>query len=226
MGDSAKPLAGYDAATLADDLEGLLDVLGVGRAHLVGHDLGGPVAYAFAATRRARTASLALVEAPLHGVTGERVPDLSRAYWHMMFQAQVDVAHALISGREDVYLEWFFRTFAHDKTAIAAEDAADYVRCLRMPGGLRGSLMHYHAIAETAAQFRRHAETPLETPVLGLGSALVLGDYVVEACRLVARDVTGGVIPDCGHWVAEERPHELARLLVDFWEGGAREHES
>jgi pimeloyl-ACP methyl ester carboxylesterase len=32
----------------------------------------------------------------------------------------------------------------------------------------------------------------------------------------IASDVTGHLVPDSGHWVPEENPEYLARLLVDF----------
>ena len=51
MGDSDRPHGGYDAPTLAEDVYQLLRGLGRVPAHVVGHDLGGPIAYALAATR-------------------------------------------------------------------------------------------------------------------------------------------------------------------------------
>lgn len=46
LGDSEGPAAGYDTATLAEDVHDLLRRLGLLPAHLVGHDLGVPVTYA------------------------------------------------------------------------------------------------------------------------------------------------------------------------------------
>jgi alpha-beta hydrolase superfamily lysophospholipase len=47
LGDSSRPPAGYDKKTVAADLWQLLSgTLGLARWHLVGHDWGGPVAFA------------------------------------------------------------------------------------------------------------------------------------------------------------------------------------
>jgi pimeloyl-ACP methyl ester carboxylesterase len=49
MGLSAKPDGGYDKANQARDIAGVLDLLGIGRADFVAHDIGNMVGYAFAA---------------------------------------------------------------------------------------------------------------------------------------------------------------------------------
>ncbi len=46
LGDSGKPAMGYDARTVAADIHALVEQLGHRRIFLVGHDLGGWVAYA------------------------------------------------------------------------------------------------------------------------------------------------------------------------------------
>ena len=34
--------------------------------------------------------------------------------------------------------------------------------------------------------------------------------------REIADDVTAALIPHCGHWIPEERPHQLADELIAF----------
>lgn len=51
---------GFDPATQAGDLEGLLDHLQVRTAHIIGSSAGGPIALAFAATRPDRIRSMIL----------------------------------------------------------------------------------------------------------------------------------------------------------------------
>jgi pimeloyl-ACP methyl ester carboxylesterase len=49
-GASDKPDTGYDAVTLSADILGVLQALGVEKAHVVGHDMGALVAFVFAGT--------------------------------------------------------------------------------------------------------------------------------------------------------------------------------
>jgi pyruvate dehydrogenase E2 component (dihydrolipoamide acetyltransferase) len=60
-GTSAKDVGEGTLGVLADAVTGVLDALGAGRAHLVGHSLGGAVALAVAARDPGRVASLTLI---------------------------------------------------------------------------------------------------------------------------------------------------------------------
>jgi pimeloyl-ACP methyl ester carboxylesterase len=53
-------------------------------------------------------------------------------------------------------------------------------------------------------------------PVLALGGAKSYGAHMKDELDAVAVDVTGGVIPDSGHWVMEENPDATVKLVVDF----------
>ena len=59
----------------------------------------------------------------------------------------------------------------------------------------------------------------LRMPVLALGGdkAFGRGKECLESLRRVAEDVRGGVLPDCGHWLAEEQPAALADELMAFF---------
>jgi pimeloyl-ACP methyl ester carboxylesterase len=50
-------------------------------------------------------------------------------------------------------------------------------------------------------------------PVLALGGKCSFGSAALDSMRLLATNVTGGVIPDSGHWIAEERPSFLTEQL-------------
>lgn len=219
LGDSSRPTTGYDLATLSGDIRGLVGSLGLGRVRLVGHDLGGPVAYAYAAQWPGEVEALAVVDAPLLGVQVEGVEDLNHALWHFAFHQAPDVPEALVTGRERSYLTWFFKTFAYDKAAIGEAEIDEYVRCYSAPGGLRAGFAHYRAFADDARQVAEWAKTRLKLPVLALGGELSLGETTAKLYRAVADDVQGEVVPQCGHWVAEEKPHYLADRLLRFFEG-------
>ena len=62
FGESSKPLDGYDKKTVAEDIFQLTEQLGFEFVGLVGHDLGGPTAYAFAKAHPEHVRKLALLD--------------------------------------------------------------------------------------------------------------------------------------------------------------------
>lgn len=82
-------------------------------------------------------------------------------------------------------------------------------------------MAHYGAKSIDLEHRKEMAKTRLEMPVLALGGAMGFRNGVLRACRKLANDVRGGVIEGCGHWIAEEQPEELTRVLLAFFEEAA-----
>ena len=217
LGDSSKPLTGYDKRTVADDIHALVAQLELGEIALVGHDHGAAVAYAYAAQYRSEVTRLAFIEMLLMGAGGEFGLDHSQGQglWHLSFHAcSGEVAEALIRGRERMYLSWFYGNFAYDRSAIDDESLDEYVRCYSAPGGLR--LEYYRAFFEDAAHVRESMAEKLTIPVLALGGEACLGEMPIDCMKLLAEDVQGASIPRCGHFVPDERPDALLEHLLPF----------
>ena len=54
----------------------------------------------------------------------------------------------------------------------------------------------------------------LTMPIFALGGEHSFGMQMAEIMRLVASDVSGGVIMDSGHWVMEEQPRQTTAAIV------------
>ncbi|MFD1875490.1 alpha/beta fold hydrolase [Hymenobacter bucti] len=215
FGASEKPATGYDTRTLAEDIHSLVQHLGLSRIRLVGHDIGLMVAYAYAAAYPTEVHKLVILDAPLPGV--EPVWSLVKASrWHFGFNATPHLAEQLLAGRERYYLEYMYTTSAFNKTAFTAAEVDEFVRSYAAPGAMGASLQIYQAFDTSAAQNQRSALTKLPMPVLALGGDHSFGPKIVAMAELVATDVSGGSIPNCGHWVAEENPEYLLAQLLAF----------
>ncbi len=215
MGDSRAPREGYDKRTVATDVRELVRELDFdGPVALVGHDWGMPTAYAYAAAYREEVWALAVLEAGLPGIN----PEGKRKLWHTRFHEIRDLPERLVSGREEVYLSWFYREGAYDPSAIDREAREEYLRCYAAPGGLRGGFEYYRAWDDDAEQFREYAEEPLEVPVLALGGEASFRELPIRDMEAVAADVDGEVVERAGHWLPEERPAYLAERVLEFLE--------
>ena len=221
LGDTGRPDKGYDKRTISEDIFKLLhDHLGIQRVCLVGHDWGGPVAFSYAAAHRDAVRRLALLDVTVPGDGTESLSQSGRR-WHHGFHRTTDLPEALIQGREEVYLGWFYRNFSHRPEAIEDAAVAEYLRTYTKPGALRAGFSYYRAIPQDIADNRGMLERDgkLTMPVLGLGGDSAWGRKmeVVESLNRVATDVHGGQISECGHFVPEERPDETVKTLLAFF---------
>jgi pimeloyl-ACP methyl ester carboxylesterase len=221
LGDSSKPADGYDKKTLAADLREMCVQLGLGRFHLVGHDWGGPTAFALACADPASVRSLTILDVTLPGIG----PDISQGgkRWHHAFHRTPELPETLVQGREREYLGWFYREFCWQQGAIEAADLEDYVRCYSQPGALRAGFEYYRSIPRDQADNRAILASGfrLPMPVLALGGARAeargRGEEPLASLRVIATDVQGGALPECGHFIPEEQPALLAGRLRDFF---------
>ena len=189
---------------------------------LVGHDWGGPVAYALAAAHADAVRRLAIVDVTVPGCGGDFSEGGRR--WHHQFHMTPDLPEALTQGREEIYLAWFYRTFAYKPDAIGDEDLAEYLRTYRQPGAMRAGFAYYRNIPQDVADNRAIIEKfKLPMPVLAVGGAVSYphgrgrGEQAELSLKRVADNVRGAVIPDCGHFPPEEAPEALNALLLEFF---------
>ena len=223
LGDSSRPLSGYDKKTVSNDIWRLVsEKLGYSSFHLVGHDWGGPTAFALAAAHPEAIETLTIVDVVIPGDGGDFSEGGRR--WHHQFHITPDLPEALITGRERTYLQWFYQTFAYKPDAIDDDALDEFVRTYSQPGALRAGFNFYRAIGQDAADNAALLKTgfKLPMPVLAVGGGVSYphgrgrGTSVEESLRRVANNVRGEVIPECGHFVPEEQPERLTELLLDF----------
>ena len=111
-GDTDQPQQGYDKQTVANDVYALVRHLGLPSIHLVGHDVGMMVAYAYAVCFRSEVSKLVLMEAALPGLGLDEMYDAIKEphMWHLpLFDAPNALAESLIAGKELVFVEHFMR---------------------------------------------------------------------------------------------------------------------
>ena len=225
LGDSSRPPSGYDKQTIAEDIRVLTqDHLGLQHYFLVGHDWGGPVAFCLAASWPESVRKLAMLDTAVPGDGSGTFSQHGRR-WHHAFHQTAELPEALVTGREDVYLGWFYRNYGYQPDAIDTEEIAEYLRVYRQPGALHAGFEYYRALERDVAHNQRliaRGKLPMPVLALGGGKAFGRGGGTLDSLRRVALDVRGGVIEDCGHWMPEEQPEQIARMLLDFFAANAK----
>ena len=220
LGDSTRPAGVYDKKTLGADIAALVTGhLGFKRFHIVGHDWGGPVAFAVAAGHPEAVRTLTILDVVIPGDGGDFSQSGRR--WHHAFFRTLDLPEQLCFGREEMVINWLFENYGYRANCISDEDRAEFLRTYKKPGAFRALLEIYRALPQDAEDNRNilSRNGKLKMPVLALGGDKSFGRGMecIESLRRVAENVRGGLVKDCGHWIAEEQPDFLVEQLLGFF---------
>ncbi len=216
-GESSK-VGPYTKRAMAQDIVGVMRALGHERFSVVGHDRGAYVATRLGLEHASVVERLVLLEAmPLIERLERTDWRFALSWWHWWFFAQLGKpAERVINADPDA---WYTAT----PDQMGQEAFADLRRALHDPEVVHAMLEDYragvredreHDEADRAAG-RRITSPLLVVSLLQDDPELDDGTEIVEIWRAWATDVRGAAI-DAGHHVAEEKPAELARLLLDF----------
>ncbi len=219
MGLSSHPASGFDKATQARDMIGVLTRLKVDRFALVTHDIGNMVGFALATQVPARVTKFALLDAPVPGIGAWDEILKSPLLWHFRFGGP-DMER-LVAGRERIYLDRFWNEFSADPKRFDEASRVHYAALYARPGAMHSGFAQFAAFDQDAIDNRAWIAKGgrLTMPVLAVGGAKSFGPTMAVVMRAAADDVTEAVVPDSGHWLMEEQPDATIDVVTKFLNG-------
>lgn len=228
LGDSNAPVNGYDTANVSKVMaEAIHDTLKEKPYHLVGHDVGGWIAYPWAAQFQSRIKSLSILDASVPGFLPQIQFPLPRQVnlrlWQFSFNALPELPEILTRGRERELLTWFFNLKTVHADGLPKDQFERYIQAYSRPGAMSRGFEYYRAFETSSTQNLEYAKTPLDIPVLALGGASSVGSGMIHLVQNFATNVSGGAIDDCGHFLPEEKPSAVAHRLLEFLEAAETE---
>jgi pimeloyl-ACP methyl ester carboxylesterase len=220
LGDSSPSRTGYDKRATQETIYQLVNQLDFQQINLVGHDIGGMVAYAYAATHPEGVRKLVLTEFWLPGFGLEEGMDVAKGgSWHFGFHMAPSIPEMLTAGKEREYLTAMgaFKPQSNSN-AFSEADIQEYLRTYTVASKMHAGFEYYRTLLDDGKQNRELAKTKLKMPVLTLvGSEGVVGDRLRQGIQAVAENVQNGEIERSGHWLAEEQPEALTQRLLTFF---------
>ncbi len=222
LGDSEKPMTGYDKRTLASDVRELVRQLGYSKVGVMAHDWGGAVAFYFCYDNRDLAERLFILDMiPGLARAGEPLPlEVALRLHHVFFHGgNSDFAQMLVSQNIPGFIRQYLTSteYNYSPAVFSAEEIAEYVRANSNPGSIRAGFQYYATGLREDTVNLKNATQKLTIPVLAWGGVALLGN-IVPYWQTVAENVTGGAVEECGHFIPEEKPQFVIDAALDFFE--------
>jgi pimeloyl-ACP methyl ester carboxylesterase len=216
MGLSDHPDTGYTKKTQAVDIAGVMDALKVQKADLVTHDIGNMVGYALVAQYPARVTRWAVIDAPLPGIGDWDNIIRSPMLWHFNFRGPDE--ERLVQGRERIYLDRFWNELSADPKRIDEDTRQHYAALYARQHAIHDAFEQFGAFTQDAVDNKALLAKggKVNMPVFAIGAEKSFGKGMADELRFVASNVTGGIVPNSGHWIMEENPQATIKLVTDF----------
>jgi pimeloyl-ACP methyl ester carboxylesterase len=220
LSDKPRSISAYNLDELAADIIGLIDAVGRQKAHLVGHDWGGAVAWWTAVKYLQRLEKLIILNTPhpkvmrrnmLHNRVQRR-----KSWYFFLFQIPFLPEWRMRRANWNIGGRMLQRTSRVGTFSDA--DVEVYRQAWSQPGATRGMFNWYRASLRRPPQRVRNSRVSI--PALMIWGAQdrflarELAQQSLELCdagQLV-------FIDEASHWVQHEEPERVNALLRDFLE--------
>jgi pimeloyl-ACP methyl ester carboxylesterase len=218
-GDSGKPrrVESYAVDRLADDIAGLVTALGYENAFVAAHDWGGGVAWNLAIRHPARVRKLAVLDTP-HPDAWRRVQTKEEtvSWFRTFFQIPFLPEESARWGN------WYLQSKMLRDTAKPGAFPDEKIELYRSAwdrDGAYGAMVNWYRAAFRSERSDATVDRRVRMPVLLL---LAANDVFIPA------DLTRASVPLCDdarlvelgfgtHWVAQEEPERIAKILAEFF---------
>jgi pimeloyl-ACP methyl ester carboxylesterase len=217
----------YQSAVLAQDAIELIAALGYSSACVFGHDWGAVAAYG-AATLAPRTVTKLVTAAVPHGPSVLNAflsnYDQQRRSWYMFFFqhpfSDSAVAHDDFHFIERLWQDW------SPGWQYPPEEMQALKATFRTPGVAQAALGYYRCTLNPANQDPQLADlqtqismSPITVPTLVLHGArdgCMSADLLDGMEALFPAGLRKVLIPNAGHFLHQEQPDEVNRVVMDF----------
>lgn len=225
-GKSTLPEHGFGVDTMAKDLTGLMDALGIDRAHVVAHSFGGMIALLVALRAPERIASLILADVRVRPL--QRHIELPARHLPPRLVARlrrIGITQEVIETQDDGVD--YLNTVARIQLE-AGDDADELLRALYRHPQLfktRRNAEKWLLLAERASflsdikgdhSFTRNDLAGLEQPMLLMYGASSITGPSARALAALCPNAVLHEVPGAGHFFPMSRPRAFLRPAIKF----------
>jgi pimeloyl-ACP methyl ester carboxylesterase len=210
LSDKPYKVDAYRIEHLVGDVAGLIRACGRERAHIVGHDWGGGVAWEFAARRPEMTNTLAILNCPhpRELFKAFRRPAQLRKSWYMFFFQIPGLPERTLAKNDFAFLR---RTF----NGYPRADVDRYVEAAKRARNLEGGI-HYYRAAMRGSFTRPPSYRPIPAPTIVIWGEkdAFLGKEMARPDPRWVPNARIEMLHDASHWVQIDAPEKVNELLL------------
>jgi pimeloyl-ACP methyl ester carboxylesterase len=218
---SSKPLTGYQKTQMAEDLHILIQShFGIKeKIHVVGHDIGGMIAFAYVSRYPNDVRSIIWGECPLPGTSCYENVKGTPDVFHFVFHRVPDLPEFLIAGKEREYLKHFFDKISYNSAAISPADLEHYALAYSQPGAIRAGLEVYRSFEKDAEENRswvaEHGKVAVPSLLMN-GREFMLAQSAASMAEEYHQGAEMLTVGDSAHYIAEENPEGFVKGVLEF----------
>lgn len=217
IGGSSPSKMGYSKKELARYIRELMVKLNYHKATVIGHDIGGQVAYAYANEFTEEVQSVVIIDVPVPGMPGWEQERGKWPRWHFAFHLQKELPEILVRNNVASYLNYFFQGLSYNKRALNSAEVYPYIEAYSNEASLHAGFEFYRSFDLDAEDNKTSLSSKLKMPLLAIGGEYSrLKNSVAEQFEGISYQVTWKIAPNAGHYIPEEAPDWLAKTIVEF----------
>lgn len=218
--DSDKPAdkSAYVMDEFILDVEGVIKGLGYDKCILVGHDWGGAIAWNFAYAHPEMVERLIILNLPHPAKFAEGIRNpqqLLRSSYMFFFQIPW-LPEFLIQSSDYQPIETAIKGMAVNKSAFSKEDLEAYKDAAAKRGAMTATLNYYRNIFQQRMTSQDWSVLEVPTLMIWGEKDTALGKELTYGTEAYVRDFQIKYIPDCSHWVQQEKPELVNQYMREF----------
>ncbi len=216
--DKPKGSSAYRLPILIEDVAAVIQALGHDQCTLVGHDWGGAIAWGVSNQHPELVSNLIVMNLP-HPVRffqGLRTPQQLLKSWYVAFFQLPWLPEFLIQVADYRSFETLFDTTLRSRQALTQDDINAYKIAFAKPGAVTAALNYYRNVLSPDWMNIQWKQLPMPVLMIWGEDDNFLGKELTYGTEEYARDFQIHYIPNCGHWVQQERPELVNQYICDF----------
>lgn len=222
LSDKPKGIKAYTLDKLADDILGLMDAFGYDKVHLIGHDWGAIVAWAFAIWHPERLHKLGILNVPHPAVMLNFLrrgdPEQLRRSWYV-FAFQIPwLPEAIMQSDNWRGAERVLRGSGKIHT-FTNTDIVEYKKAWSKPGAMTAMINWYRAAVRYLPKLLKDVRVKVPTLMIWGMQDVALSHRMARPSIDYCDDGKLVLFEDATHWVQHDEAEAVNQLLLEFLSG-------